>query len=255
MAELIEDTDKVVEGRVLKVHSLADSEEGYPFGFDEEQVIKLIYFFGSRKASAKALDGTSTGTKAFTSQEKIALERIFAWMGFKPENPLQYKASYSAVCARFKVMLSFLKERPAFVTTEIYKACEECGYKNAIKGIVMAVDKEGNVKPKIIPASTPERAVPLAKAEMMLWDLQNTTLDKLKLLAESISPADIKKANLGMKSKAMRDLFSVLHMLKLQTKNPNMTLINLQVNTATGQDKLSAYSSYISKNRESSNAN
>jgi hypothetical protein len=55
---------------------------------------------------------------------------------------------------------------------------------------------------------------------------------------------------LGTKSKALRDIYAMIHMARQANKNPNLTLINLNVNTAAPKEKLITYSEYLTKNRQ-----
>lgn len=232
---------------------LADSvkEGAYPDGLEENQVVRLIYFFGSRKLREKAKIASQTPLEEQLSKlERKFLDEAFKWFGFKYSTPLEFKAAYNALTIKFKTLLTFLKKRPAFITRSIYNALKVAGYKNVITNVVFVVDKYGNVVPRLASPSQVKEQIPLGKIETMLWDIQGITLDKMLLILQSISPKDIKKANLGIKSKAVRDLFAMFHMSRLNSKNPNLTLINLSVHTASPDEKIKIYSQYINKNRE-----
>lgn len=246
---VIGDDIKVAFVKTLK------SDTGYPFNLTENQVTRLIYFFGSRRISSKFSRGDMTATRDFTSMEKRFIEDAFNWFGYVVTNPDERKTAYKAVTLRFRNIMVFLKKRPAFITKGIKEALETGGYKGVLKNIVMVVDEHRRLVPRIIGNEKEEKndVRPVARLDTMLWDFQNIALDKLMLIIESIEPTDIKKANLGTKAKALRDIYAVVHMLKQGTKNPNMTFINFNVGNSTPTQKLSALTSYVAKNRETSN--
>lgn len=225
------------------------SDTGYPFNLKEEEVVKLIYFFGSRKASHKAL-ASSSKTHEFTTAEKKMLEKIFTWFGFVAMTPAERKAAYRAVISRFKSLCGFLRSHPAFITVSIKTALEEHGYLGILRNIVMVVSADGKIQPRVVDDGQKKSTPPIGQLDSLMWEFQNVALDKLRMIVDSIEYKDVKKANLGMKSKALRDIYSVIHMVRLGNKNPNMTLVSVNVNTAEGKEKLAAYSTYVTKNRE-----
>lgn len=228
----------------------AQSDTGYPFNLDEEKIVRLIYFFGARKLGAKAAR-KGTETSKFTSTELLAIKQFFQWFGLVPGTvPREVSKAYQSVVIKFKTILGFLKIRPAFVTKDIYTALNTAGYQNITRNIIYVVNETGQITPRLLSNEDQKTPIPLAQMDSMLWDMQNTTLDKMMLIVQSITPADIKKANLGMKSKAMRDLFAMYHMSKLNNKNPNLSLININVNATEQKNKLGIYQTYINKNRE-----
>ena len=249
MAEELQTTDKVVENPLtVRSHK---NVTGYPFDLTPEEVMRLIYFFGSRKASAKAMNGPGGKLENFTANELSFLKECFGWFGFVAKTSDERRAAYRAVIIRFRTVLAFLRDHPAFLTKEIRDACEEHGYKRVLKNIVMVVDEHGQVKPRVVTDSEKKHIIPIGKMDTMLWDFQNVALDKLKMIVDSITFADVKKSNLGAKSKAMRDIYSVIHMARQANKNPNMTLVNINVNADDTKQKMKSYTDYIARNRDS----
>lgn len=243
-------TDDRVVGEHQAIKSKRGSvETGYPYDLTEDEVASLYYFFGARKANSKALGGASAATRDFTTDETRMLNKIMVWFGFVATNPRERKAAYRAVTIRFKAVSDFLRTHPAFITVPIRKALEECGYQRLLSNIVMVVSADGKIQPRVVGSDQKKAITPIGQLDQLMWEFQNVALDKLRLIIDSIEPKDIKKSNLGMKSKALRDIYSVIHMVRLGNKNPNLTLVNVNVNSEN-KDKLSAYGAYISKNRE-----
>ena len=246
--EPIKPSDLFTDSKVAFVSSLKD-ETGYPFGLKEDQIIRLIYFYGARR-----LDGNANTLRKkvenFSRGELMALNTMWGWFGMAPADLLERKGAYRKLNNNFKVILDFLKRRPAFVTNNIFNALKDAGYGTVTSALVYVVDKEGNRKLRLATPQGTKEQVPIGKVDSMLWDIQNTSLDKIKLLIDSISVDDIKKANLGMKSKALRDIFSMYHMSRLSAKNQNLTLINMNINDTEAKEKLQGYSQYIQKNRQ-----
>ena len=241
--------DLVIENPINEAASSGE-DTGYPFNLTEDQVTKLIFFFAARRNASKAMSGAAAPTRDFTADESRMVKRIFGWFGFVAEQPIERMAAYKAVTNRFKTICDFLRNHPAYITVEIKKALEEGGYKRILSNIVMVVDKDGHVKPRVVTTSEKTVRPPIGQLDALMWEFQNVALDKLRMIIDSIDYKDVKKSNLGMKSKALRDIYSVIHMVRLGNKNPNMTLVNINVNGSEPKDKLAAYSTYVSKNRE-----
>lgn len=239
--------DLVIENPINEGSS---EDTGYPFNLTEDQVAKMIYFFAARRNANKAMGGASVSTRDFTADEKKMVEKLFSWFGFVAEQPEERRTAYRAVTNRFKTICDFLKSHPAFITGEIKKALEEGGYKRILSNIVMVVDKDGHVKPRVISSQEKTSRPPIGQLDALMWEFQNVALDKLRMIIDSIDYKDVKKSNLGMKSKALRDIYSVIHMVRLGNKNPNMTLVSINVNGSEPKEKLAAYSTYVAKNRE-----
>lgn len=256
LTEKLKKSDIVVgdDVKVAFVKTLKN-QTGYPFNLTQNQVARMIYFFGSRRAAAKSTGGAQTTTREFTSLEKIFIHQAFEWFGFVVKTPEERKAAYKALTLRFRALMVFLKAHPAFITKDIKEALEMGGYKGVLKNIVMVVNENRQLVPRLIGSEKEERkdARPIAKLDTLLWDFQNIALDKLMMIVESIEPKDVKKANLGTKAKALRDIYAVVHMLKQGTKNPNMTFINFNVASSTATEKMSALTAYVAKNRETAN--
>jgi hypothetical protein len=155
--------------------------------------------------------------------------------------------------AIYREILVFLRKRPAFITKPIYDALISAGHNKIAEVIVWAVDEHGNIVPRIANAqdNTRELSVPHANLEKYVWNIQALTVDKMLMIVQSITPKDIQKSNLGMKSKAIRDLGALFHMLRLQNKNPNLALVNVNIGDVGAGDKLKALTAYVQKNRES----
>jgi len=248
----IQPDDIITENKVAFVKTLKE-QTGYPHNLEPEQVVRLIYFFGARKLARKSIDVKGQSVvfaDKFTASEKKALEHFFKWYGFATPDNRAFAAAYKALTARFKQLITFLRFHPAYITVEIYQALKTAGYEQSIKNIVLAIDKNRKIVPRLAEGPSKNTVHPLGKMETMLWNIQAVSLEKIQMILNSISVKDIKKATLGNKAKSLRDIYSMLHMVKQGNKNPNMTLINLNVNTAEPKDKLRSYSNYINKNRE-----
>jgi hypothetical protein len=247
-------SDKYFGDGTYEVRTVKESvsKTGYPFNLSESQVVRLIYFFGARKLAGRALTGGRPKVTEFNSTDLKALHVLFDWFGYgKPKEMDERRKSYQMCVINFKNMLVFLKTRPAFVTRYIYNALKICGYENALRNIIVVVDKSGKITTRLVAEQHKKNIVPIAQADKLLWEIQNVSLDKMMMVLQSITYKDVLKANLGMKSKALRDIFSMYHMSKLNNKNPNMTLVNVNVNSADPQEKMNALSAYVIKNRES----
>ena len=181
--------------------------------------------------------------------EKDFLKEAYGWFGFVAGNPAQFASSYRAVILRFKALLSFLKQRPAYITPDIHHALQTAGYKNVLRNVVMVMNEQGEMMPRLI-ASDSKRPVPLGRLESDMLEFQNILSDKLLMIIQSITPADIAKANLGIKSKAARDLYSVVHLSRLQNKPMNPTLIGINISTSSVGEKLKGRYRYNIRNRE-----
>lgn len=245
----LEATDTVILDDVVK-RVPTHLETGYPDNLTEEQVVAIIMFFGGKRALDKSFSVPGARARQYTREETIAINRIFSWFSIVAETPVQRKAGLRMVAGKFKVLLTFLKSSPAYITPEIHKALSEYGYNSVLKAIVTVVDKEGRVRHRVTTPKQKKNIIPLGQMDAMLWNFQNVALSKLQMIVDHITMDDVKKSNLGMKSKALRDIFSVIHMARLGNKNPNMTLFQVNVNTADSKEKLSSYSAYVTKNRE-----
>jgi hypothetical protein len=242
-------SDLFTEGKVRVLKGIK-SATGYPFSLNEEQIQKMVYFFGARRLGAKARGSGGVKSANFTKAEQLALDDLFGYFGLTYSDDTERAKCYRMLIVKFKQVLDFLKVRPAFITKDLYEALKEAGYSNIIKSVVFVVDEHNQVVPRLVKSPDQSQPIPIAKMEMLMWDIQNTTLDKLKLIVDSITLSDIKKANLGSKSKAMRDLFAMFHMSRLNNKNPNQTLIGISINASEPKDKLNIYGKYINRNRE-----
>jgi len=246
--EAIKASDLFTDSKVAFVNSLKD-ETGYPFGLSEDQIIRLIYFYGARR-----LDGNANTLRKkvenFSRGELMALNTMWGWFGMAPADLSERKGAYRKLNMNFKTILDFLKRRPAFVTNNIFQALKLAGYGTVTSALVYVVDKEGNRRLRLATPTGTREQVPIGKVDTMMWDIQNVSLDKIKLIIDSISPEDIKKSNLGMKSKALRDIFSMYHMSRLQNKSQNLSLINVNIHDSDAKEKLSSLSQYIQKNRQ-----
>lgn len=252
MEELKQSDIYLGDQKSVFVKTLKDTT-GYPSNLTDNQVVRLIYFFGAKKLSRKSVNTNAMiGSHQTTmlTTEKMAMEEIFKWYGFTAPDERGFASAYKAVTMKFKQLLDFLRAHPAYITPEIYQALQTAGYSKTIQNIVLAIDENRKVVPRLVNESSKTMVAPLGRMESMLWDLQSVSMDKLMLIINSITPKDIKAANLGSKSKALRDIYSMLHMVRMANKNPNTTLINLNVNTAEPREKLVSYSAYLSKNRE-----
>lgn len=248
MTEQLQRGDIAVADSATTVGS--HSNTGYPYNLTEEQITRIIFFFGARKANAKALKSGHSEVRDFTTMEKNFLKQVFSWFGFVVETPLDRTAAYRAVCARFRTILLFLKARPTYITPEIKKSLTEYGYGSILKNIVTVVDNQGRLRLRTATTDEKKKMIPFGQLEMILWEFQNVALDKLRMIVDSITPKDVARANLGMKSKALRDIYSVVHMARIGNRNPNMTLVNVNIGSAEPKEKITAYSNYVQKNRE-----
>ena len=104
--EIIETEELKLEDQVVgRTREVRDHvESGYPYNLKEEEVEKLIYFFGARRMGSKVFGGGSSKTRDFTTDEKRMLDKIFVWFGFSATNPTERIAAYRAVCSRFKTI-------------------------------------------------------------------------------------------------------------------------------------------------------
>lgn len=251
--ETLQKTDKYFGEGTFEVRTVKEStsKTGYLYNLSEQQVVRLIYFFGARKLAGRTIVGGRPKVENFNSTDLRALNVLFDWFGYgRPKDMDERKKAYQMCVLNFKNLLGFLKTRPAFVTRYIYNALKICGYENVLKNIIMVVDKSGKITTRLVAEQTKRNIVPIAQADKLLWEIQNVSLDKMMMVLQSITYKDVLKANLGMKSKALRDIFSMYHMSKLNNKNPNMTLVNVNVNSADPQEKMNALSAYVIKNRE-----
>lgn len=253
MAKELEEKDIVVGNTLtIKRQKKKEDDEGYPFGLTHDQVVKLIYFYGSRRATKK-MRGAATKKVAFSTGEKRFVDDAFEWFGFAPgENFTERNKAYMAMGFHFKEIQRWLKKHPAFITTDIHEALNECGFGNVLKNIVLVVDENRNIVPRVINPASRKDAIPLAQAETLMWEFQNIAMDKLMMIVRSIDPRDLKKATLGGKAKALRDIGALLHMQRSTNRNPNMALININVGASDSKEKLQSYNAYITKNREGS---
>lgn len=238
----------VYAGDNVQYRKSLKQDTGYPRNLTENQIVRLIYFFGARKMAAKSFGGKVS--KELSPLEKRAVDEFFKILGFTYKDKGDFLTAYKSLTQVFREVITFLRQRPAFLTKAIYDACKQCGYQSVVRNVVMVMDKHGNVVPRLAIREDKQKLVPIGNVENLLWELQNVTLDKMMMIAQSIKMSDVQKANLGMKSKAFRDLFAAFHMARLQQKNPNLTLVSVNVNTADGNEKLRVFSSYIQKNRE-----
>lgn len=252
--EEVKSNDIITENKVAFVKTLKQ-QTGYPYNLEDDQIVRFIYFFGARKLARKSVksDGQSTiASDKFGASEKKALGYFFKWFGFKTPDDKTFASAYKALTVRFKEVITFLRYHPAYITTEIYTAMKTAGYERSLQNIVLVMDENRKIVPRLIQEQKKELIHPLGKMETMLWEIQSVSMEKIQMILNSISMKDIKKATLGGKAKSLRDIYSMLHMAKQGNKNPNMTLIKLNINTAAPKDKLRGYSDYINKNKENS---
>ncbi len=247
----IQEDDIYSEEKIRLINNIKN-DTGYPDGLNSNQIVRLIYYFGSRKMAAKSRKHQEgVFKKGYAQWEKDCLEDFFSWYGITYENKEQFEAGVKMLSIKFRNLLLFLKKRPAFVTKDIYDALKNAGYNNIIKNVVFVIDKNRNVVPRLAEDNRQgKETIPFGKMEATLWDIQNLALDKMLLIIQNITPKDIKKANLGMKSKALRDIYAMFHMSRLNQNNPNLSLVNLEIHTSAPEDKLKVYNTYISNNRE-----
>jgi len=248
----VKPNDIITENKIAFVKTLKQ-QTGYPYNLEADQIVRFIYFFGARKLARKAVNPKGQSiifSDKFTASEKQALGFIFKWFGFTTPDDRAFAAAYKALTIRFKEVITYLKYHPAYITVEIYQAMKTAGYEKFLQSVVLVMDENRKVVPRLVKASSKSLIHPLGKMETMLWEIQSVSMEKIQMILNSISLKDIKKATLGGKAKSLRDIYSMLHMAKQGNKNPNMTLINLNVNTAEPKDKLRSYSNYIDKNRE-----
>lgn len=218
----------------------------YPFDLTEEQITRIIYFFGARKIE------TVNGGKEFTDFDRTFFLDAHSWMNLTELAREDEKKAYKMLCLNFKQILEFLKKRPAFVTRDMYLACRAAGYRSVTSVIAFSMDEHGNWVPRMT-GGVGKRSintVPLGKMEAVLWNIQNLAVDKMQMILQEIKVSDVRKANLGMKSKAFRDIFAAFHMARLQNKSPNQTLVNLSVHTAEPADRLRVFSQTVQHNRD-----
>lgn len=264
---MIRHGDTLVDSNEIFVRSLKE-QTPYPFNLTDEQVCRIIYFFGGRKLSskgAKITGGVSGETKGhatpnsgnarsmgerFSAIELMALKDFFVWFSFSHGNNREFLSAYTAFVAKFKNILDFLRKKPAYVTWSIYMALETAGYKRNLSQLVTVVDAEGKKRVRVVEASQKNQLAPLSQMDALLWDIQNIALDKMHMILLSISPKDVMHSTLGNKSKAIRDIYSMIHMARQANRNPNMTLMQINIQGADPREKLKAYGSYVTKNRE-----
>ena len=232
--------------RMIPYQDTGKSE--YPFDLTEIQVVRIIHFFGARKAETAVMGRD----KPFTPFDKLFLKDAFSWFNLTIQAREDERKAYNIVTLNLKKLLDFLKKRPAFVTRDIYLACKASNYQTVTSVIAFVTDEYGNFIPKMLGGSH-RRSVnvaPLGKMEAVLWNIQNMAVDKMQMILQNITPTDVRKANLGMKSKAFRDIFAAFHMARLQNKSPNQTLVNLQIHTAEPADRLRVFSQTVQHNRD-----
>lgn len=251
----IQDRDTVIENNAHFVKELRNIT-GYPFNLTEDQIVRIIYFFGSRRCSAKAAARTLDRSKVKDKEHKFALGEIealkefFHWFGYITDTNAKWFAAYKSFISRFKKTLDFLREHPAYVTKNIYQALETAGYKKILQSIILVADEHGQVQTRTAEEGSGKQPIPLGKIESLIWDIQNITVDKIYALIQAITPKDMQKANLGSKSKAARDLMAMLHMIRQGSKNPNLTLTQINIGSSDSKEKLSAFHAYTQRNRE-----
>jgi len=250
--EEIKPTDIYTQNKVAFVKTLKNTT-GYPDNLTPEQICRLIYFFGARKLDKKAAGVTALGKNfvdKFSEAEQLALKDYFKWFGYEVPDKRAFKASYNALTIKFKNILEFLRTHPAYITPEIYQAIKTGGYDHVISNVVLVIDENRKVVPRLVDSNFKKDVIPLGQMETMMWQIQSTSLEKMKMILDNITIKDIKKANLGVKSKALRDIYAMIHMIRQANKNPNHTLINLNINASGTKEKLATYSEYLVKNKE-----
>lgn len=250
--EEIKPTDIYTQNKVAFVKTLKNTT-GYPDNLTPEQICRLIYFFGARKLDKKAAGVTALGKNfvdKFSEAEKLALKDYFKWFGYEVPDKRAFRASYNALTIKFKNILEFLRTHPAYITPEIYQAIKTGGYDRVISNVVLVIDENRKVVPRLVDSNFKKDVIPLGQMETMMWQIQSTSLEKMKMILDNITIKDIKKANLGVKSKALRDIYAMIHMIRQANKNPNLTLINLNINASGTKEKLATYSEYLVKNKE-----
>ena len=250
--EEIKPTDIYTQNKVAFVKTLKNTT-GYPDNLTPEQICRLIYFFGARKLDKKAAGVTALGKNfvdKFSEAEKLALNDYFKWFGYEVPDKRAFRASYNALTIKFKNILEFLRTHPAYITPEIYQAIKTGGYDHVISNVVLVIDENRKVVPRLVDSNFKKDVIPLGQMETMMWQIQSTSLEKMKMILDNITLKDIKKANLGIKSKALRDIYAMIHMIRQANKNPNLTLINLNINATGTKEKLATYSEYLVKNKE-----
>lgn len=250
--EEIKPTDIYTQNKVAFVKTLKNTT-GYPDNLTPEQICRLIYFFGARKLDKKAAGVTALGKNfvdKFSEAEQLALKDYFKWFGYEVPDKRAFKASYNALTIKFKNILEFLRTHPAYITPEIYQAIKTGGYDHVISNVVLVIDENRKVVPRLVDSNFKKDVIPLGQMETMMWQIQSTSLEKMKMILDNITIKDIKKANLGVKSKALRDIYAMIHMIRQANKNPNLTLINLNINASGTKEKLATYSEYLVKNKE-----
>ena len=233
-------------GQDIKDEYTDTGKSEYPFDLSENQIVRIIHFFGVRKIETK------DGGPAFTDFDRIFFRDAYSWLNLQEQNREDEKKAYKLFCLNFKQILEFLKKRPAFVSRDIYMACRDSGYRSVTSVIAFSTDEHGNWVPRMTGGVSKRsvNVVPLGKMEAVLWNIQNLAVDKMQMILQEIKVADVRKANLGMKSKAFRDIFAAFHMARLQNKSPNQTLVNLQIHTAQPADRLRVFSQTVQHNRD-----
>jgi hypothetical protein len=250
--EEIKPTDIYTQNKVAFVKTLKNTT-GYPDNLTPEQICRLIYFFGARKLDKKAAGVTALGKNfvdKFSEAEKLALKDYFKWFGYEVPDKRAFRASYNALTIKFKNILEFLRTHPAYITPEIYQAIKTGGYDHVISNVVLVIDENRKVVPRLVDSNFKKDVIPLGQMETMMWQIQSISLEKMKMILDNITIKDIKKANLGIKSKALRDIYAMIHMIRQANKNPNLTLINLNINASGTKEKLATYSEYLVRNKE-----
>ena len=253
----IRPSDRVAKRRVVRAQRLSE-QTGYPGGLSADQVCSLVLFYVGRRALTQSKMIRPLGVLAFTREEVMAVRGFAKWWGFEvPKEVMDKKGLkpvYMAICGKYKGIIDFLKTHPAYVTHPIYEALKAGNYKSVISNIVFVTDELGNTVPRIARAGAegPRAITPVGQTEALLWEIQGVAMDKLMMVMRSITLKDIEKSTLGMKAKALRDIYSVVHMARIGVKSPNLTLVQMNVNRAEGKDKLKGFSGYVNKNREES---
>lgn len=236
-------------GQDIKMLPYEDTGKSeYPFDLTEVQIVRILHFFGVRK-SETAIMGRD---KPFTDFDRLFLTDAFSWFNLTVAAREDEKKAYKIVTLNLKQILEFLKKRPAYVTRDIYLACLASNYASVTSIIAFSVDEHGNFVPRMTGNASKRsvNVVPLGKMEAVLWNIQNLAVDKMQMILQNINMSDLRKANLGMKSKAFRDIFAAFHMARLQNKSPNQTLVNLQIHTAEPADRLRVFSQTVQHNRD-----
>ena len=253
--EILDEADVIVDGDVVIAERRSEKGE-YIFDLKESQVVRLIYFFGARKLNQRAmrknLRAGGMASNTFTAMERKFLTECFVWFDMVTRDSNELASAYRALTLKFKAVIGYLRKRPGMITPEIHVALKSAGYNSVLKNVVMVMNENRELVPKMITDDTVNgrSMAPLGQIEARLWEFQNVLTDKMAMIIESITAADMRKANLGMKSKALRDLYSVMFMAKKDTKNPNQVLVNVNIQGSDAKTKLQVVSQYAAKNRE-----